>query len=210
MGFYDRHVLPHLINWGCGLGVMTEQRQRIVPRARGRVLEIGVGSGLNLAYYDPSKVDSVVGIDPGEEMLALAAPKAASVNFPVELLAESAEQIPLPAESFDSVVVTFSLCTIPNLPAALSEMHRLLKPDGQLLFSEHGRSPEAHVRRWQDRVNPIWGKIAGGCNLNRDIEGLISAAGFRIDEMDAGYLPGVPLKLAGYQYVGVATPNTSR
>ena len=207
MNFYDRHVLPHLINWGCGLAVMTEQRQRIVPRARGRVLEIGVGSGLNLAYYDPRKVDAVVGIDPGQEILALASPRAASAPFPVELMAESAEQIPLPSQSFDSVVVTFSLCTIPHPEAALAEMRRLLKPEGQLLFSEHGRAPEVNVSRWQDRVNPLWGKIAGGCNLNRNIDTLIGAAGFRIDEMEAGYLPGVPLKIASYQYVGVAVPS---
>jgi ubiquinone/menaquinone biosynthesis C-methylase UbiE len=206
VNFYDRHLLPHLINCGCGMKAMTEQRQRIVPRARGRVLEIGVGSGLNLAYYDPRKVDSVVGIDPGEEILALAAPRAASAPFPVELLAESAEQIPLASQSFDSVVVTFSLCTIPHPETALAEMRRLLKPEGLLLFSEHGRAPDANVRRWQDRINPLWGKIAGGCNLNRNISGLIAAAGFRIDEMDAGYLPGVPLKIAGYQYTGVAVP----
>jgi ubiquinone/menaquinone biosynthesis C-methylase UbiE len=208
MNFYDRHVLPHLINWGCGLEVMAEQRQRIVPRARGRVLEIGVGSGLNLAYYDPRKVDAVVGIDPGEEILALAAPRAASMPFSVELLAESAEQISLPSQSFDSVVMTFSLCTIPHPEAALAEIRRLLKPEGQLLFSEHGRAPETNISRWQDRVNPLWGKIAGGCNLNRNIDHLISAAGFRIDEMEAGYLPGVPLKIAGYQYVGVAVPDS--
>ncbi len=207
MSLYDKHVLPHLINWGCGLGAMTEQRQRIVPRARGKVLELGVGSGLNLPWYDASQVESVVGVDPTEALLVLAEPRAAASPFPVRLLAESAEKVPLESQSFDTVLLTFTMCTIPDLDAALAEMHRLLKPDGQLLFSEHGRSPDAHIRRWQDRINPLWGRVAGGCNINRPIDKLIDAAGFRIAEIDAGYLPKVPLKIAGYQYVGVAVPR---
>lgn len=204
MGFYDRHILPHLINRGCGLEVMTDQRRRVVPRAAGKVLEIGVGSGLNLAHYDARKVSSVVGIDPSEELLALAEPRAASAPFPVRLLAEGAEHTSLPAQSFDSVVVTFTLCTIPDIEAALSEMRRLVKPDGRLYFSEHGRATDASVSRWQDRLNPLWNKIAGGCNLNRDIGKSIAQAGFRIEEIDTGYIPGVPLKVAGFQYHGVA------
>lgn len=207
MNFYDRHILPRLIDCCCGLEAMTEQRLRIVPRAQGRVLEIGVGSGLNLAHYDPRKVEVVVGVDPTEALLAMAEPQAAAVSFPVQLLAQSAEQIPLSAQSFDTVVVTFTLCTIPNLDAALGEMKRLLKPEGRLYFSEHGRSPEAHIGRWQDRINPLWNKIAGGCNLNRDIGAAIAKAGFRIDKIDTGYMPKVPLKIAGYQYVGIAVPR---
>lgn len=184
-----------------------EQRMRIVPRAQGRVLEIGIGSGLNLALYDPAKVESVVGVDPSEELLALAQPRAAAAAFSVELRAESAERISLPAQGFDTVVVTFTLCSIPDLPAALAEMHRLLKPEGKLLFNEHGRSAEPNIRRWQDRINPLWNKIAGGCNLNRNIEVAIADAGFRIDEIDTGYMPGVPLKIAGFHYLGVATPH---
>lgn len=204
MGFYDRHVLPHVINWGCGLGVMTEQRLRVVPQAVGRVLEIGVGTGLNFAHYDHALIESVVGIDPAAELLALAELRAAMAPFPVQLLAEGAEKIPLQSHHFDSVVVTYSLCSIPDVEAALAEMRRLLKPGGRLLFSEHGRSPDVAVSRWQDRINPLWGKIAGGCNLNRDIAALIRGAGFIFDELDAGYLPGVPLRAAGYHYSGRA------
>ena len=204
MSFYDRHVLPHVINCCCGLGVMTEQRLRVVPQAFGRVLEIGIGSGLNLAHYDHAKVDSVVGVDPTTELLALAEPRAAMMPFPVHLMAEGAEEIPLQAHHFDSVVVTYSLCTIPDVEAALAEMRRLLKPGGRLLFCEHGRSPDVAVSRWQDRLNPLWGKIAGGCNLNRDIAALIRGAGFIMDELDTGYLPGVPLRAAGYHFSGKA------
>lgn len=207
MNFYDHHILPHLINWGCGLEVMTEQRRRVVPRASGKVLEIGVGSGLNLPYYDAQKVESVVAIDPAEELLVLAEPRAASAPVPVRLLAQIAEHTSLPSQSFDSVVVTFTLCTIPDIDAALAEMRRLLKPEGQLFFSEHGRAQDARVSRWQDRVNPLWNRIAGGCNLNRRIDLAIAKAGFRIDEIDTGYMPGVPLKIAGFQYLGVASPR---
>lgn len=205
--FYDRHVLPHLINWGCGLGVMTDQRRRVVPRATGKVLEVGVGSGLNLPFYDARKVESIVAIDPTEELLALAEPRAAAAQVPVRLLAESAEHTTLPSQSFDSVVVTFTLCTIPDVDAALHEMRRLLKPEGRLFFSEHGRAQDARISRWQDRINPLWNKIAGGCNLNRRIDLAIAQAGFRITEIDTGYMPGVPLKIAGFQYLGVAAPR---
>ena len=207
MNFYDRHILPHLINWGCGQQAMTDMRLRIVPRAQGRVLEIGVGSGLNLMHYDAGKVESVTGIDPSQELLTLAEPRAAAAPFPVKLLAESAEKIALPAQSFDSVVITLTLCSIPDVGAALAEMHRLLKLDGKLYFSEHGRSPDTNINRWQDRLNPLWGKIAGGCNLNRRIDESIRRAGFRIDEIDTGYMPGIPLKIASYLYAGVAAPR---
>ena len=207
MGFYDRYILPRIIDLGCGMEEMTEQRRRIVPRAQGRVLEIGVGSGLNLAHYDPAKVDSVVGIDPTPELLAMAELRAASAAFPVELLAESAENIPLEAQSFDTVVVTYALCTIPNFEAALSEMRRLLKPEGKLYFSEHGRSPEVNISLWQDRLNPLWKILFGGCNLNRDIGTKITGAGFRIEEINNSYLPKFPLKIASYQYLGVAVPD---
>lgn len=207
MGLYDRYILPHVINWGCGLDVMTEQRRRIVPQAQGRVLEIGIGSGLNLCHYDASKVESLTGIDPSQELLALAEPRVRAVEFPVQLLADNAEQIPLPAQSFDTLVVTFTLCSIPRLDAALAEMRRLLKPDGRLLFSEHGRSHEPAISRWQDRLNPLWNRIAGGCNLNRDMRAAIARAGFRIEELQTGYIPKVPLKIVAYQYTGIAVPD---
>lgn len=207
MSFYDRYVMPRFIEWGCGMEEATAQRRIIVPRAQGRVLEIGIGSGLNLAHYDPAKVDSVVGVDPTQELLAMAEPRAAAVSFPVQLLVESAERIPLPAQSFDTVVVTYTLCTIPDPGAALAEMRRLLKPEGKLYFCEHGRSDEGNISRWQDRLNPLWKRCMGGCNLNRDIAATIAGAGFRFDEIDTGYMPKTPLRIAGYQYMGVAVPD---
>lgn len=207
MGLYARHILPRLIDCACAMEEVTELRQRIVPRAQGRVLEIGVGSGLNLAHYDPTKVDSLVGIDPTQELLSMAEPRAAAASFPVQLLAESAERIPLQTQSFDTVVVTFTLCSIPDHNAALAEIRRLLKPAGKLYFCEHGRSDEHHISRWQDRINPIWKRLLGGCNLNRDISAAITNAGFRFDEIDAGYLSMAQLKIASYQYIGVAVPD---
>ena len=207
MSFYDRHILPHMINIGCGMEAITEQRKRIVPRATGRVLEIGFGSGLNLAHYDPKHVTAVVGVEPSQELLGFAAPRAASAAFHVEMLNESAEAIPLPSQSFDSVVVILSLCTIPDTAAALSEVRRLLKPGGKFLFSEHGLAPDANIRRWQQRLNPLWGKLMGGCHLNRKVDDVIRAAGFRLEEIDAAYIPDMPLKFASFQYVGIAVPN---
>ena len=166
------------------------QRAKIVPLAAGRVLEIGIGSGLNLPYYATGKVSHLWGLDPSPESWALAASEARKAPFPVEFLAASAESIPLEAASVDAIVMTYTLCSIPDVAPATAEMRRVLRPGGRVLFVEHGLAPDPSVRKWQDRLTPLWKKVGGGCHLNRDIPAILSAAGFRIIALDTMYLPG--------------------
>ncbi len=203
MGFYEKHVLPRFINCACGTKPIMKQREKVVPRASGTVLEIGIGTGLNLPFYDPSRVERLIGLDPSEKSWELAGRRAAHLDFDVEFIGLPGEEIPLEDDSVDTVLVTFSLCTIPDPVAALRGMARVLKPDGRLVFCEHGRAPDDKVRRWQDRINPAWRRIAGGCNLNRDIPQLLEAGGFRVSELEQRYLPGTP-RFAGYNYWGSA------
>lgn len=188
--WYERHILPYLIDMACGIGPVKKQREKIVPLAAGRVLEIGIGTGLNLPHYDVHRVDRVIGLDPGTEMHRLARKRLEGTGLTVELVGLSAERIPYEDASFDCVLVTFSLCTIPDPVAALREMRRVLKPGGKLLFCEHGRAPDASVARWQDRLTPVWSKFAGGCHLNRDIPALLDEAGFVCEHLQTMYLPG--------------------
>jgi len=190
MGLYDRHVLPYLIDFACGMGAVMKARSQIVPLAQGRVLEIGIGSGLNLSFYDPLRVDVVVGVDPSADMQRLARERAARCQVPVEMIALELGQIQAEDASFDDIVCTFTLCTIPDAVAALGEMRRVLKPGGRLLFCEHGLAPDLPVVRWQKRLTPLWKPLAGGCHLDRDIPALISAGGFHIRQLDTGYLKG--------------------
>ena len=206
MGFYDRYILPKVLNWSCGAKPVRRQRQKVVPLAEGRVLEIGIGSGLNLPYYDPTKVERVIGLDPAEEMLTYARRKSGQLPFTVEYLALEGARIPLDRQSIDTVLVTYTLCTIPDAVAALEGMRQVLKPSGRLIFCEHGRAPDAAVRRWQHRLNPLWNRIGGGCSLDRDIPALIEGAGFRIDSLDTMYLPHTP-RFAGFNYWGSAQPS---
>ena len=190
MNLYDQHVLPHLIDFACGMGAVMKTRAQIVPQAEGRVLEIGIGSGLNLSFYDPAKVSVIVGVDPSAAMQKLAQQRAAQISIPVEMIALELGQIQAADASFDSIVCTFTLCTIPDAGAALQEMRRVLKPGGKLLFSEHGLAPDLPVVRWQHRLTPLWKPFSGGCHLNRDIPALIRAGGFRIGQLDSSYLQG--------------------
>ncbi len=203
MSLYERYVLPHFINCACGTKPIRKQRQKVVPRARGTVLEIGVGTGLNLPYYDGAKVDRLIGLDPSERSWDLAAERAAQLAIPLEFIGLPGEEIPLASNSVDTVVVTFSLCTIPDPITALQGMARVLKADGELLFAEHGAAPDEKVRRWQDRLDRPWGAIAGGCHLNRDIPLLLKSGGFQTRELESMYLPGTP-RFAGFNYWGVA------
>lgn len=201
MGIYSRIVLPKLIDLTMQGKAVEARRSELIPKAAGFVLEIGIGSGLNLSFYSTA-VMRLRGIDPSAELLSMARKKIGRVAFPVELTGESAEQLRVDAHSVDTVVSTWALCSIPNPLGALQEMKRVLKPGGRLLFVEHGRSPDPKVRAWQDRLNPIWRKIGGGCNLNRKMDELIGSAGFEIVELQATYLPG-PRPMT-YTYQGLA------
>jgi ubiquinone/menaquinone biosynthesis C-methylase UbiE len=188
--WYDRHILPWALDWACGLPMVGRQRQKVVPLAQGRVLEVGIGTGLNMPYYDKARVQQITGLDPALELHPRARQRIAAAGLPVELVGLSAEQIPRPDASFDTVLVTYTLCSIPDPLAALREMRRVLAPGGTLLFCEHGRAPDAAVAHWQDRLQPLWGKFAGGCHLNRDIPALLDAAGFACPALHTRYLSG--------------------
>jgi ubiquinone/menaquinone biosynthesis C-methylase UbiE len=203
MGLYERFILPRLIDVGCGSKPVRKQREKIVPLAAGRVVEIGFGSGMNLPYYDPRQVEHVWALEPSQEMWRRAADVVDSTNLPVEFVEASAEAIPLTSASADTVLVTFTLCSVPDAAAALGEMRRVLKPEGRLVFCEHGAAPDRNVRRWQDRLNPVWRRFAGGCNLNRPIPELIERAGFEVRDLSTMYIPGP--RIASFNYWGVAT-----
>ncbi len=203
MSFYERHVLPHFLNCACGTKPIMKQREKVVPQASGIVLEIGIGTGLNLPLYNAQQVERVIGVDPSEDSWRLAAQRAGAVEFEVEFVGLPGEQIPLDDNSVDTVLVTYSLCTIPDPVAALQGMARVLRPDGKLIFCEHGIAPDDKVCRWQNRLNPLWMKIAGGCNLNRDIPALVTAGGFTIDTLEQMYLPQSP-RFASYNFWGTA------
>lgn len=204
MGFYEDRVLPLLIDLGCGAEPIAKQREKVVPKASGRVLEVGMGSGLNIPFYDPSQVELVWGLEPSEGMRRKAAPRLAEAPFEIRWLSLPGEEIPLEDDSADTVLLTYTLCTIPDFQAALAQMRRVLKPGGKLLFSEHGAAPDVGVRKWQDRVNPLWKRLAGGCNINREVPKNLEGAGFEVRELETMYLPGTP-KLAAFQYWGYAT-----
>ena len=206
MGLYSRYVVPRLVTCACGTKPIVRQRQKVVPQAQGRILEIGLGAGHNLPHYDHRQVDGVVGIDPCEESWRLAKPRVRAVPFDVEFKAGSAENIPAEDESFDTVLLTFALCTIPYPAAAIKEARRVLRPSGKLVFCEHGEAPDANVAKWQNRVNPIWKVLFGGCNLNRNIVDIIDSNGFRLDDVDQMYLPGTP-RVAGFNIWGTARPD---
>jgi len=180
------------------------QREKLVPLASGRVLEVGMGSGLNLPFYDARRVTKVWGLEPSPEMSKMASAAVEAVAFDVEFVSAGGEQIPLDSESFDTVLMTFTLCTIPE--RALREIARVLKRGGQLLFCEHGAAPDAGVRRWQNRINPLWRRLAGGCHLNRDIPGLIRRGGFEITRMDNVHPRLAPCQL---QLLGRCCESTS-
>jgi ubiquinone/menaquinone biosynthesis C-methylase UbiE len=204
MGFYDDRVLPFMIDKACGAPPILKQRQKIVPLAEGRVLEVGMGSGINLQFYDPSRVELVFGLEPSVGMRRKAQKNLDSAPVEVRWLDLPGEEVPLDDQSVDTIVLTFTLCTIPDFRTALAQMRRVLKPGGTMLFCEHGEAPDEGVRRWQERINPIWKKIAGGCNLNRPIPTNLEDAGFSIAKLETMYLPGAP-KFASYNYWGSAS-----
>ncbi len=189
MSFYNDRILPHVINLAMRNRELNPYRERVVSQAHGRVLEIGIGSGLNLALYG-SRVHAILGLDPAARLLSMAQDAANRSKIPVTLITGSAQEIPIDRGSIDSIVTTWTLCSIPDARAALQEMRRVLKSSGRLLFVEHGLAPEENVRMWQNRLTPVWKRIGGGCHLNRPIRALMEDAGFRMIRLDTGYAKG--------------------
>jgi len=202
MKLYNQYILPHLIHCACKQNPAARQRQKVVPYAKGKVLEIGVGTGLNLPFYDKSQLDHLTAIDPSLETWHKGRINPESLAFDMEFIQAGAEDIPADNNSFDSVVMTYTLCSIPDYPKALEEMRRVLKPNGKLLFCEHGKAPDKTVRWMQNRINPIWRYFGGGCNLNRDIPAIFQDHGFRLPHLEQMYIPG--LKFASFNYWGSA------
>jgi ubiquinone/menaquinone biosynthesis C-methylase UbiE len=211
MGLYDTYVLPHILDLACSQKAVQQRRRLVVPHARGRVLEIGMGSGHNLPFYDPQKVELVWGLEPAEPMRRLAEPRVRRVPFEVRFLDLPGEQIPLDDAAADTVLTTFTLCTIPDVATALAGMRRVLKPGGTLLFLEHGAAPDARVQRWQRRLEPGWKRAFGGCHITRPIPRLLEDAGFALRDCATGYMEGwdaawlpAGFKVAAFEYWGTA------
>jgi ubiquinone/menaquinone biosynthesis C-methylase UbiE len=201
MGFYSDRILPHLIKLTMRNERLAPYRDRVISKAHGRVLEVGIGAGENLSRY--REVSEVIGIEPAGRLAAMARDAAKRSPMPVNIIEASAESIPLDDRSIDAVVMTWTLCSIRDPAAALREIHRVLKPEGRLLFVEHGLAPEARVQKWQHRLTPVWKRLAGGCHLDRDMRSLIASAGFRLETLQTGYMPG-PRPMT-FMYEGCAT-----
>jgi ubiquinone/menaquinone biosynthesis C-methylase UbiE len=204
MGFYQDQILPLLIHLSMRQRNLAAYRSRVVPATEGRVLEIGIGSGLNLPFYS-QKVERVIGLDPSPKLLSMARRAVPPALGPVEFVEGSAEAIPLEGRSVDTVVTTWTLCSIPDAPHALREMYRVLKPGGRLLFVEHGLASDPNVRWWQDGLTPVWKRLGGGCHLNRAIATLIEGAGFQFERLETGYMRG-PRPMT-FMYEGSARPR---
>jgi ubiquinone/menaquinone biosynthesis C-methylase UbiE len=202
MGFYHDHIVPHLVNLAMRNRLLKAYRERTVSRAEGRVLEIGIGSGMNLPFYT-DRATEILGLEPHPKLLEMALQK--SHRDRTRLIEGSAESIPLVSASIDAVVTTWTLCTIPDIARALSEIRRVLSPGGQLLLVEHGLAPDERVRKWQHRLTPLWKRLAGGCHLDRPILELVKSAGFRMNHLETGYMQGPKPMI--FMYEGVASPS---
>ncbi|HQG38247.1 MAG TPA: class I SAM-dependent methyltransferase [Chitinophagales bacterium] len=202
MGFYSKHILPSLINLTCKTSSLTKQREKVIPFATGNILEIGVGTGLNLPFYNSRNILKLTAIDPYEETWQKREIDSSKLDYKFEFVKASAEELPFKNNTFDTIVITYSLCTIPDVDKALREMSRVLKQDGTLIFCEHGVAPDKKVSATQDFINPIWKPLSGGCNLNRNIPELIEKNGFTIQDLKSMYIPG--WKFASYNFWGSA------
>jgi ubiquinone/menaquinone biosynthesis C-methylase UbiE len=199
--WYDRVILPHVLDCACGIEPVRKQREKVVPKAEGEVLELGIGTGRNLPYYDRARVRRIVGVDPAVQMHPLAKRRARESGLDIEIVGLPAQRLPLADASFDTVVCTFTLCSIADPAAALAEVLRVMRPGGRFLFAEHGLAPDASVQRWQRKLQPYWGPIAGDCRLDVDVPSVLRAAGFDA-RIEARYLPGP--RFASYHYWGEA------
>jgi ubiquinone/menaquinone biosynthesis C-methylase UbiE len=204
MGLYQDRILPWLTHLTMRQSRLVPYRTRAAAGATGRVLEIGIGSGLNLPFYGPG-VGEIIGLEPSPKLLGFARAAARERNRALALIEGSAEAIPIESASIDTVLTTWTMCSIPNVDAALAEMRRVLRPNGRLLFVEHGRAPEPRVQWWQDRLTPMWRRVAGGCHLNRAVADSVTRAGFRLERLDMGYMPGP--KPMTFMYEGAAQPR---
>jgi ubiquinone/menaquinone biosynthesis C-methylase UbiE len=202
MGFYNKYVLPKLTDWACKQNPNMRQREKVIPLAYGKVLEVGIGTGLNLTYYDPSRVDHLTGIDPSEDNWKMRSVNDQDIGFQIDFILSSADNIPADNNQFDSAVITYTLCSIIDPVISLEEIRRVLKPKGQLIFCEHGLAPDKNIRQWQHTLNPLWKMISGGCNMTRDIPDLLHQGGFEIKDMDTLYLPG--WRILSYNFWGTA------
>lgn len=202
--WWDRHIVSRLIRCGCSSEMMTDLRRNVVPRAEGRVLDLGIGAGANFPLYDPAKVTEVVGIDPSAELLAHARNEAANYAFPVTLTEAAGEALPFGDDSFDSVVITFALCSVADPARTLAEARRVLKPNGRLLFLEHAGAPDPGPHRWQERIEPIWSRLTGNCHLTRPAIGNVSKSGLNLEEQHGFYIPDKPRMLSWFEW-GVAS-----
>ncbi len=202
-GFYDRYIMPKLIGCACGAKPITYQRRKVVPKAAGKVLELGIGGGLNLIHYDAANVTSVSGVDPSAELRAIAGKAPRAEGLTVDIQDGTAEALPFADASFDCVVCTFTLCSVASPAAALAEARRVLKPGGRFLFCEHGLAPDAKVANWQAFIEPLWKRLAGGCHLTRPVGTSITAAGFAMTDLNSMYLPSTP-KSVGWNEWGEA------
>ena len=203
MRLYKKYVLPQLIMSGCNKRPQMRQRAKVIPHAKGAVLEVGIGSGLNLPFYDCKNVTKLVGIDPSIELWNKREHK--KINFPFEFIPAIAENLPFEKKSFDSIVITYTLCSIEDFKVALESLRKVIKPTGKLLFCEHGKAPDKKVKNVQNLINPIWKIIGGGCNINRDIPLMISENGFEITHLNKMYVPG--WKPVSYNFWGEAKPS---
>ncbi len=202
MGFYSKYILPKIIDYSCRQNPTMRQRAKVIPLAYGKVLEIGVGSGLNLPFYDAAKIVQLTGLDPSEELWKKNENDIDNLGFDFQFIKAFAENIPAEDNAFDSVVMTYTLCSIPDTKKAIEEIRRVLKRDGILIFCEHGKAPDKTIQKWQNIINPVWRRVSGGCNLHRDIPNVIEDSGFKIKKLETMYLPG--WKLASFNYWGVA------
>ena len=200
---YEKYLLPKLLDTCCSTKPINYQRKKIVPHAEGTILEIGIGSGLNIPFYEKSKVNKIYGLDPSSELCEMAKKTAIKSELDIDFLINGAEEIKLISNSVDTVLLTYTLCTIPNPFDALREIKRVMKSNGKILFCEHGIAPDKTIIKWQNRINPLWGKLFGGCNINRDIPNILLEGGFKINNLEQMYLPSTP-KIVGYNYWGNA------